>query len=55
MCTYLNGLGMASGSTLDMLVTVAMSVNYLQNIAAMTSLSGVLPEAIPGPFKYTHM
>jgi len=37
---------MASGSTSDMLITAALSVNYLQNIPAMTSMSEVLPEAI---------
>jgi len=40
---------MASGSTSDMLVTAAMSVNYVQIIAALTSMSEVLPEAITRP------
>ena len=46
----LNDLGMSSGSTSDMLVTTTMSVNDIQNIAAVTSMSEVLPEAIPAPF-----
>jgi len=40
---------MASGSTSDMLVTTTMSVNDVQNIAAVKSMCKVLPETIPGP------
>ena len=34
-------LGMASGGSLDMLVTATMSVNYIQSIVAVTSMSEV--------------
>jgi len=42
---------MASGSALDMLVTTAMSVNDVQNIAAVMNMSEVLPETILEPIQ----
>jgi len=44
-----DGLEMAPVSTSDMLVTTTMSVNDVQNIAAVTSMYKVLPENIVGP------
>ena len=44
--TYLNDLGIVSGSTSDMLVTITMSVSYLQNIVAAARMSEVHSWAI---------